>query len=98
MTTGLLLGIGGLALLDALNPATIAGVALLLLAPGSQHLRSATAFVVGAYGTVFALGAVIYLGADAAAAAVADGLVWLRRIALPLRSEGGRLGKQCRCR
>ena len=33
MSVVLLTGIAGLALLDALNPATIAGVALLLLSP-----------------------------------------------------------------
>ncbi|RKN38232.1 GAP family protein [Micromonospora endolithica] len=79
MSVGLLAQITGLALLDALNPATIAGVALLLLAPMSRPVRAAGMFVVGAYLTVFGLGAVVYLGAGAAAQAVGDGLVWLRR-------------------
>ncbi len=81
MSVALLVGIAGLALLDALNPATIAGVALLLLAPLRKPVRTAAAFVVGAYLTVFVVGAVIYLGADAAADAVSGGLIWLRRVA-----------------
>ncbi|WP_250003563.1 GAP family protein [Actinoplanes sp. M2I2] len=81
MTAALLAGVAGLALLDALNPATIAGVALLLLAPMAHPVRAAAGFVAGAYLTVFALGAVVYAGADAAADAVGNGLVWLRRTA-----------------
>ena len=38
MTAGLLAGVAGLALIDALNPATIAGVALLLFAPMGQRV------------------------------------------------------------
>ncbi|MET7438783.1 GAP family protein [Streptomyces sp. NPDC005496] len=81
MTAALLAGVAGLALLDALNPATIAGVALLLLAPGAHPVRKAAGFTVGAYLTVLGLGALVYVGADAAADAVGDGLVWLRRTA-----------------
>ncbi|MFD6418676.1 GAP family protein [Streptomyces sp. NPDC060194] len=81
MTAALLAGIAGLALLDALNPATIAGVALLLLAPVARPVRTAAGFTVGAYLTVLGLGVLVYLGADAAADAVGDGLVWLRRTA-----------------
>ncbi|MCA2213519.1 GAP family protein [Jidongwangia harbinensis] len=81
MTVVLLAGIAGLALLDALNPATIAGVALLLLAPMTHPIRAAAGFVAGAYLTVLALGAVVYLGADAAADAAGNGLIWVRRIA-----------------
>ena len=81
MTAALLAGIAGLALLDALNPATIAGVASLLLAPMVHPVRAAAGFVAGAYLTVLALGAVVYIGADVFAGAVGDGLVWLRRIA-----------------
>ena len=81
MTAALLAGIAGLALLDALNPATIAGVALLLLAPMAHPVRAAAGFVAGAYLTVLCLGALVYAGADTAADAVGDGLIWLRRAA-----------------
>ncbi|WP_250037552.1 GAP family protein [Paractinoplanes maris] len=81
MTASLLAGVAGLALLDALNPATIAGVALLLLAPMAHPVRAAAGFVAGAYLTVFVLGAVVYAGADVAAGATGDGLLWVRRIA-----------------
>ncbi|OLR92611.1 GAP family protein [Actinokineospora bangkokensis] len=88
MTATLLAGIAGLALLDALNPATIAGVALLLLAPMAHPVRAAAGFVAGAYLTVLGLGAAVYTGADAAADAVGDGLVWLRRIAFTVAAIG----------
>ncbi len=81
MTAALLAGVAGLALLDALNPATIAGVALLLLAPLAHPVRAAAGFVAGAYLTVLALGAVVYVGADVAADAAGNGLIWVRRIA-----------------
>ncbi len=77
-------GLVGLAALDALNPATIAGVALLLLAPLARPVRAAAAFVAGAYLTVLGLGVLLYAGADAATAAVSDGLLWLRRGAFAL--------------
>ena len=81
MTAALLAGVAGLALLDALNPATIAGVALLLLAPMAHPVRAAAGFVAGAYLTVVGLGALAYIGADTAADAVDNGLVWVRRTA-----------------
>jgi hypothetical protein len=84
VTAALLAGVAGLALLDALNPATIAGVALLLLAPMAHPVRAAAGFVAGAYLTVLGLGAVVYVGADAAADAAAGGLVWVRRIAFTM--------------
>ena len=84
MTAALLAGIAGLALLDALNPATIAGVALILLAPLRRPVLTAVAFVLGAYGVVLLVGIVIYLGADAAAEALSAGLDWLRRGAFGL--------------
>jgi cytochrome c biogenesis protein CcdA len=82
MTPALLAAIAGLALLDAFNPATIGGVALILLAPGTKQERTAAAFVAGAYLTVFGAGVAVFLGADAAAAAFDSGLDWIRRIAL----------------
>jgi cytochrome c biogenesis protein CcdA len=84
VTPALLAGVLGLALLDALNPATIGGVALILLAPVRRPLTSAAAFVAGAYLTVLGLGLAVYAGAGAAADAVTGGIVWVRRIALGL--------------
>lgn len=84
MTPALLVGIAGLAALDSLNPATIAGVALILLAPLQRRLATALAFVAGAYLTVLAIGVAVYAGADLAADVVAGGLVWVRRGALGL--------------
>jgi hypothetical protein len=81
MTAALLAGVTGLALLDALNPATIAGVALLLLAPMAHPTRAAAGFVAGAYLTVACLGALVYVGADTAADAAGNGLDWVRRTA-----------------
>ncbi len=84
VTAELLLAVAGLALLDSLNPATIVGMALILLLPGEQRSAKGAAFVIGAYLTVFCVGVGIYLGADAAAQVIADGLVWLRRLAFGL--------------
>lgn len=84
MSGALLLAVAGLALLDSLNPATIVGVALILLLPGRRPVPTAAAYVTGAYLTVLALGAALYLAADAAAGAVEGGLVWVRRIAFGL--------------
>jgi hypothetical protein len=84
MSAALLAGILGLALLDALNPATIGGVALILLAPVRRPAACAAAFVAGAYLTVLALGLAVFAGAEAAADAVTGGVVWVRRIALGL--------------
>ncbi len=88
MTTTLLLGVAGLALLDSLNPATIAGVALILLAPLRRPLVTGVGFVVGAYGVVVAVGIAVYLGADAAAEALSVGFGWLRRIAFGSAAVG----------
>jgi hypothetical protein len=84
MSAALLAGILGLALLDALNPATIGGVALILLAPLRRPVACAAAFVAGAYLTVLALGLAVFAGAGAAADAVTGGVTWVRRIALGL--------------
>lgn len=74
----------GLALLDAVNPATILGVALILLLPGERRTAKAMTFVLGAYISVLAAGAALFLAADMAAQAVAGGLVWVRRVAFTL--------------
>jgi hypothetical protein len=84
MSLALLTGIAGLALLDALNPATIAGVALLLLSPLPRPVAAAALFAVGAFTAVLALGVSLLLGADVAAGAVSDAMTWLRRAALLL--------------
>jgi hypothetical protein len=84
VTSALLAGIVGLAALDSLNPATIAGVALILLAPLPRRLGTALAYVAGAYLAVLAVGVAAYTGADLAADAVSGGLVWVRRGALGL--------------
>jgi cytochrome c biogenesis protein CcdA len=84
MSISLLLTVAGLALLDSLNPATILGVALILVLPSRHPVRAALAYVLGAYLTVLGLGAGLYLAADAAAGVLDGGLVWVRRIAFGL--------------
>lgn len=79
ISSALLAGIAALALADSLNPATIVVITLILLTVRRRPAASALAFVLGAMSTVFVLGAVIFLGAGAAADAVSEGLVWLRR-------------------
>jgi Sap, sulfolipid-1-addressing protein len=81
VTPALAIGIAGLAVLDSINPATIAGVALILLSPMRHPVRAALAYVSGAYVLVLAMGTVAFLSAGAAASAVSGGLVWIRRIA-----------------
>ena len=61
-------------------PATIVLITLILLTVRTRPVASAVTFVLGAFTTVFVIGAVIFLGAGAAADVVGDGLVWLRRI------------------
>lgn len=84
MSATLLLTVTGLALLDSLNPATILGVALILVLPNGNPARAALAYVLGAYLTVLGLGVGLYLAADAAADVLDGGLVWVRRIAFGL--------------
>jgi hypothetical protein len=78
VSAALLLGIVGLALLDALNPATILSVTLILLAAPRRPGLTALSAVAGAALTVFALGSVLYLSAGAAAGVV-DGIVSVLR-------------------
>jgi Sap-like sulfolipid-1-addressing protein len=84
VTAALLLTVAGLALVDSLNPATIVGVALILVLPTRHPARAALTYVLGAYLTVLALGAGLFLAADAAAGLVDGGLVWVRRVAFGL--------------
>ena len=81
MSPALAAGIAGLAMLDSINPATIAGVVLILLSPMRHAMRAALAYVSGAYVVVLVMGTVVLLSAGAAASAVSGGLVWIRRIA-----------------
>jgi cytochrome c biogenesis protein CcdA len=80
----LLLGIAGLAVLDSFNPATLVAVTLILLGSRDHPVLETVGFVLGAFLSVFALGVTLFLGADAAAAALEDGLAWLRRLAFGL--------------
>ena len=84
MTWQLLLGIAGLAVLDSFNPATLVTVTLILLGSRDRPILETLGFVVGAFLSVFALGVTLFLGADAAATALEDGLTWLRRLAFGL--------------
>lgn len=81
MTPALLLGIGGLALMDSLNPATTVAITLILITSVRRPALCALAFVGGAFLTVLALGLVIFVSAGAAADIVSGGVGWLRRIA-----------------
>lgn len=82
MTLALLVSIVGLALLDSLNPATIGGVALILLAPGTGQARTATAFVAGAYATVATAGVLVLFAAATLGGAIENGLSVVRSITL----------------
>ena len=63
MAWPLLAGIAGLALLDSLNPATIAAVALVLLLAQHCPVLSAVAVAAGAYLTVLGVGLVLFFSA-----------------------------------
>jgi cytochrome c biogenesis protein CcdA len=80
----LLAGIAGLALLDSLNPATIAAVALVLLLAQRRPVLSAVAVAAGAYLTVLGVGLVLFFSAGAAAEAVNGVVVALRFVAFGL--------------
>ncbi|WP_432542556.1 GAP family protein [Kineococcus sp. SYSU DK002] len=84
LTAGLLAAIAGLAALDSLNPATLAGVTLILLAPLRRPGSTALAYVAGAYLVVVAAGAGLFLGGAALGDTVAGAAGWVRRGALLL--------------
>ncbi|NAZ81669.1 hypothetical protein GTR02_07540 [Kineococcus sp. R8] len=84
LTSSLLAAIAGLAALDSLNPATVAGVTLILLAPSRRPGATALAYVAGAYLTVLVVGTGLFLGADAVGGAVEGASTWIRRGALSL--------------
>ena len=76
--------IGGLALADSLNPATIVTVTLILLSPMPRPVLTALLFVTAAAGTVVAVGAAIYFSSAAAVSTLDSGLDWLRGIAFTI--------------
>lgn len=80
----MLAGIAGLALLDSLNPATIAAVALVLLLAQRRPVLSAVAVAAGGYLTVLGVGLVLFFSAGAAAEAVNGVVVALRFVAFGL--------------
>ena len=84
MTWALAGTIAGLAALDSLNPATLVAITLILLSSRRRPVAEALGFVLGAFATVLLVGIAVYLGADAAASAVTEGLTWLRRGAFGL--------------
>jgi hypothetical protein len=84
LTAGLLAMIAGLAALDSLNPATIAGVTLILLAPLRRRGLVALAYVAGAYGVVLIAGAALFVGSGELGEAVQGGPAVVRRVALLL--------------
>jgi cytochrome c biogenesis protein CcdA len=84
VTWPLVAGLGGLAALDSLNPATLVAVTLILLGSRTNPVADTLGFVAGAFLTVLGVGAVVYVGADAATNGVANGLVWVRRAAFGL--------------
>lgn len=102
MTSSLLATIAGLAALDSLNPATIAGVVLILLAPVRRPGVTALAFVAGAYAVVLAVGVGLFVGAGELGQVVQGATVWVRRGALLLaalillRAAAGRLRTRTR--
>jgi Sap, sulfolipid-1-addressing protein len=84
LTTALLVAIAGLAALDSLNPATIAGVALILLAPLRRPGITALAYVAGAYLVVLTVGTALFVGSGELGQVVQGAAVWVRRGALVL--------------
>lgn len=82
ISASLLATVFTLAALDSLNPVTVAGVALILIAPLRRPLVSAVAFVAGAFGVVLAVGVSLFLGLDTLGDAVSGASVWVRRAAL----------------
>jgi len=84
----LLAGIAGLALLDSLNPATIAGVGLVLLLARRRPVLSAVSVAAGAYFTVLGVGVLLFFSAGAAAGAVDGVVVGLRFVAFGVAGVG----------
>lgn len=81
ISSELLILIGGLALLDSLNPATIISVSLILIAAPKRPGLLALSAVAGSALTVFVVGAALFLSAGAAAGAVDGITIGLRFLA-----------------
>lgn len=81
MNISLLGAIAGLAVLDAVNPAAIAAVTLILIAAPDRPGRTALSTVLGGALTVFTAGAVLFLAAGAAADTVDGIVIGLRYVA-----------------
>jgi uncharacterized membrane protein YhaH (DUF805 family) len=78
---GFLVSILALAALDSLNPATIVAVTLILLSAPKRAGLIALSAIIGAFLTVFGVGAALFISAGAAAGAI-DGLtIVLRSVA-----------------
>jgi hypothetical protein len=84
LTASLIATIAGLAALDSFNPATIAGVALILLAPVRRPAVTALAYVAGAYCVVLGVGAGLFVGSAELGEVVEGAATWVRRGALLL--------------
>jgi Sap, sulfolipid-1-addressing protein len=84
LTAGLIWTITGLAALDSLNPATIAGVTLILLAPLRRPGLTALAYVAGANLVVLAVGSALFVGSAELGESVTGAATWVRRGALLL--------------
>jgi len=84
VTWALGVGLAGLAVLDSFNPATLVAVTLILLGSRDRPVADTLGFVAGAFATVLGVGAMIYLGADAASEGVTNGVAWVRRGAFGL--------------
>jgi len=78
----------GLAALDAFNPAMMVAVTLILVAAPVRPGQTALASVLGGALTVFALGAILFLAAGAAAGAVDGIVVALRFVAFAAAGTG----------
>jgi cytochrome c biogenesis protein CcdA len=78
MTTELVLGLVGLALLDSINTSTLFLVMVILLM-GRRPVASGVAYTIGATLSFFGLALGLYFGASAAEANISDAARWIRR-------------------
>ena len=83
MTTELVLGLVGLALLDSVNTSTLFLVMVILLM-ARRPVASGVAYTVGATLSFFGLALALYFGASAAQASISDAASWIRRATFAL--------------
>lgn len=88
MSGALLAGVVGLALLDSLNPVSIITTALIFLITPRRPALTAMATILGAFLAIFALGAVLFVTAGAAAGAVEGIMVALQFFAFGIAGAG----------